>query len=126
MSTDFGLNVPSGTNVKSDYITNDFEVSCWLRANLGKIDLKGNPFPDYIYKSRTDLFDPSQIVIQKFTSIFLLIAFILIIMLFISLTGLVFLDKYVFRTVLQNCFRSDKNLSWARTKKEIRRFSQFV
>jgi hypothetical protein len=126
MSTDFGLNVPSGTNVKSDYITNDFEVSCWLRANLGEIDLKGNPFPDYIYKSRTDLFDPSQIVIQKYTSIFLVVASLLIIMLFLSITSLVFLDKYVFRTVLQNCFRSDKNISWARTKKEIRRFSQFV
>ena len=126
MATDFGLNVSSGTNVKSDYITNDFEVSCWLQANLGKIDLKGNPFPDYIFKSRIDLFDPSQIVIQKFTSIFLVIVSIFIIMLFVSVIGLVFLDKYVFHTVLQNCFRSDNKISWDRTKKEIRRFSQLI
>ena len=126
MATDFGLNVPSGTNVKSDYFTNDFEVSCWPRANLGEFDLKGNPFPDYIYKSQTDLFDPSQIVIQKYTSIFLVIASILIIMLLFTCTGLVFLDKYVFHTVLQNCLRSDNTISWARTKKEIGRFAQLI
>ena len=126
MATDFWLNVPSETNVKSNYITNDFKVSNWLRADLGEIDLKGNSFPDYTYKSRTDLFDPSQAVIQKFTSIFLVIASILIIMLFLTCTGLVFLNQYVFQTVLQNCFRSDKTISWARTKKEIGRFSQFV
>ena len=87
MSTDIRLNVPSGTNVKGNYITNDFEVSGWLRANLGEIDLKGNPSQDYIYKSRTDWFDPSQVVIQKFTSIFLVIASILIIILFFTCAG---------------------------------------
>jgi len=126
MATDFGLNVPSGTNVKSNYIANDFEASGALRANLGEIDLKGNPSQDYIYKSRTNWLDPSRVVIPKFTSFFLVIASILIIMLFLTCAGLVFLDQYVFRTVLQNCFRSDKNISWARTKNEIRRFSKFV
>jgi len=125
-ATDFWLNVPSGTNVIGNYGTNDFEVPAWLRANLGEIDLRENPFPDYIYKSRTDLFDPSQVVIQKFTSNFLVIASILIIMLFFTCGGLVFLDRFVFRTVLQNCFRSDNNISWNRIKKEIKRFSQFV
>jgi hypothetical protein len=126
MATDFGLNMPSGTNVKSDYITYDFEVFGCLRANFDEIDLKGNSFLKNIYESRTDSFDPSQIVIQKYTSIFLVIASILILMLLFTCTGLVFLDKYVFHTVLQNCFRSDNNISWARTKKEIRRFFQFV
>ena len=126
MATDFGLNVPSETNVKSNYITNDFEVSGWLRANLGEIDLKGNPSQDYIHKSRIDSFDPSQVVNQKFASIFLVISSILIIMLFFTCASLVFLDTYLFRTVLQNCFRADKNISWDRTKKEIGRFSKFV
>lgn len=125
-STEFWLNVPSTTKVIGNYDTNDVEVSGLIPSNFSEIDLKGNLFPDYIYKSRTDLFDPSQIVIQKFISNSLIIAFILIFLLFSTCSGLVVLDKFVFRTVLQNCFRSDKNISWNRTKKEIKRLFQFV
>ena len=124
--TDYWLDVPSGTNVIDDSGIDDVETQNWLRINLGEFDQKRNPFIDYIYKPRTDLFDPSQVVVQKFTSIFLVIASILIFMLFSTCAGLVFLDKFVFRTVLQNCFRLDKNISWSRTKKELRRFFKFV
>lgn len=124
--TDFWLNVSFGKNVKSQYIGNDFEVSDWPLTKLNEIDIKKIPFPDNIYKSKIDSFDPSQIVVQKFTSIFLLFASILIFTLFFTCAILVFLDKMTFHTVLQNCFRLDKSISWERIKKEIRRFSQFV
>lgn len=126
ITTDYWLNIPPGTIVIDNYGTNDVEVSSWVRTNLGEIDLKGNTFPDSFYKLQTDLFDPSQLIVNKFFSNFLLIVSILIFMLFFTCSGLVFLDRYVFRTVLQNCLRLDKNISWNRTKKEIRRWSQFV
>lgn len=125
-TTDFLLNGPLGNNTKREYIANDFEVSGCLPTNINEIDIKKILFPDKIYKSEIDSFDPSQVVVQKFTSIFLIFAAILIFMLFFTCTILVFLDKITFHTVLQNCFRPDKSISWERIKKEIRRFFQFI
>ena len=125
-TADFWLNVSLGENGKSEYISNDFDVSDWPLTNLNEIGIKEITFPGNIYESIIDPVGPSQVVVQKFTSIFLISASILIAMLFFTCAGFVFLDKTTFHTVLKNCFRSDKSISWDRFKKEIGRFSQFV
>jgi hypothetical protein len=125
-TTDFLLNGPLDKNTKHKYIANDFEVSGWLPTHLDETDVKKILSSDNIYKSKIDSFDLSQVVVQKFTSLFLIFASVLIFMLFFTCAILVFLDKITFQTVFQNCFRPDKSISWERIKIEIRRFSRFV
>ena len=123
---DFWLDLPFGKNAIKEYITNDFKVGDWLLTNLDEIDVKEVPSPDNISISEIDSIDPFQIVVNKFSSNLLIFPSILIIMLFFTCAGFVFLDKFTFQTVLHNCLRSDKSISWRRIKKEIGRFSQFV
>ena len=120
------LIIPSGKTGKSNSGPVDYEVSSRFLNNFGEIDLKKNTFSDYLYRPPTNSKDQSLVVIQKFVRNLIVIAFVFIIMLFFICAGLVFFDKSVFDTVLQNCFRLDKNISWNRTQKEIKRFSQFI
>ena len=120
--TDFWFNDSSEASFTSNYGTNNSKA---FNAYLG-IDFKGNPLPINFFASYEDLFDPSQFIIQKLTFWFGIVACILIGIILLICVSVVFFDKYVFRTVLQNCLRSGKNISWYRTIKEIRRFSQLI
>ena len=120
--TDFWFNDSSEASFTSNYGTNNSKA---FNAYLG-IDFKGNPLPINFFASYEDLFDPSQFIIQKFTFWFGIVACILIGITLLICVTVFFSDKYVFRTVLQNCLRSGKNISWYRTIKEIRRFSQLI
>jgi hypothetical protein len=123
---DFWLNVPSEAGAEDNFETYNFKSLDSLYAYLGAIDLKGNPLPTYIYDPPEDLFDPSQAVIKRYIFNFGVIAFILTGMMILICAGFVFLDKYAFRIALQNCSRSGNNISWDRTKREIRHYSRFV
>lgn len=125
-TTDFWLELPLGKNAENEYILTEFEVRDWLLTDLDEIDVKETPSSYINIIVGVDSIEPSQIDVKKPSSYLLLFPFLLIIMLFITFSGLLFHDILTFKTVLHNCLRSDKSISWRRIKNEIGGLTQIV